>query len=1264
MKNINVLLLFVSVISFSFTSCLDKDYYFEQVKNHYNKQWLKLIGPIPIEHDWSVAQQVKATFDLTHEAEGDQLARIYSHHPLDKKCRLLAQATINGTGEVQFDMLKGYKHVYVRVTNSNQEIKFEGYFMLDGTNLLVNHHSITNRLTSRLVSDGRSWIENDSVEVPDTRRNGQNEYMELKDSGNIEFIEMGHLHYFKNNKHFSRVRINFIDSIYPIIHNANSQDAIFQETKDNRAKATQGVEYITQNPTEIALTYVFGATGFYNSFGYFYWHEDQIYSQAHKIILINDARPQNNIRYSNNATTWNDATTFGGGSNFGNLISHGTESWNPNPTDSAKQTGIKPTYIFGTQYKLAYYGRNYDQEATYTFPKGVHVGFFIYNNYFTKGSDGNLGNYAYDISDAPMTSSNELYHKTLVYSVPEYNADIKEYYNYRFLEQKGDTITGANGYGEVSAVTYQYRGKTFLGFEDGIDKDMNDILMIVDADVQTDQGVIEDIEAESYIIACEDLGNTGDYDFNDVVFKVSHIGGSDTMYVTPLASGGTLPVELYYNDKNISTYKTAQSELDFHVLIDSSTQMDQNSYTPYKPLNVFKGQRITPGETIAIPVDKNYTINKNEFTVKVNKGYGTTVNIEQGSIYIDKNMKDSVYNKAPQMLILPGNWNWPTENTLILDAYPDFAKWTREEATAFWYNNKKAEHLVDYNEEEEEEEEGEGEGSGGEGETPSEPAYQSVNIPVIVKNDQGNVIHNQSLGTYKHNSYHNEVLNIPQEWFSNRGSILTIKAKQGGNLTLSACIGNDFTMGVSDNGILEATVLRCNLTIEENQVPLRLWCEASQIGSIEITHYASPIIPEDYIIYDNYENGQQFSSLWGSSDATVSIVTENGNKVLRYTNTEAVNDWQSELAYYVGEKVTKGNLYMLKFKIKGTTYGSFSGGFRPSDQGSFRNANITTEWQSVEIPILCTGSDSVKVEHLLFDLGHYVGNIWFDDLTLEELGTETEPLIQTHVPSWIDTSEGTSTATVKLWSLVNNSPKEYDYSVQAKYESKEMFQPNTEYRLSLTARGTSNGEITAFLQRDDFTTVSNIPKISITQQSQHYDLTLQTNDSLNANRLMFNIGHYTGTLTIEDLKLSYTNSEGDEIVVASNTVSDQTATNSWGHDGQSITEVQQVNKPNSGNRQFRYNLSGVTGNQYYKVSLKVKGDHTGSMNVFLQRYNDGNWYGSEEKTIPIGNGDFQEITLYIKTNNEEMIGENYLLFNVNNYTGSIYFYDLKLTPLQ
>lgn len=102
---------------------------------------------------------------------------------------------------------------------------------------------------------------------------------------------------------------------------------------------------------------------------------------------------------------------------------------------------------------------------------------------------------------------------------------------------------------EIHGATFIEDGRMYLGFEDwrgedGSDFDLNDCVFMFGDDVPT----ILDLTAEKWIISAEDLGNTYDIDYNDVVIEVEHTSGQEEAYVTPLAAGGTLASFVYFTD--------------------------------------------------------------------------------------------------------------------------------------------------------------------------------------------------------------------------------------------------------------------------------------------------------------------------------------------------------------------------------------------------------------------------------------------------------------------------------------------------------------------------------------------------------------------------------------------------------------------------------------------------------------------------------------------------------------------------------------------
>ena len=169
-------------------------------------------------------------------------------------------------------------------------------------------------------------------------------------------------------------------------------------------------------------------------------------------------------------------------------------------------------------------------------------------------------------------------------------------------------------------------------------------------------------QSESWIIACEDLGNTDDIDFNDVVFSVSHTAGETTAKVTPLAAGGVLPSNIYHGGNNLG---------EIHNLINGA---QPNANGQYSMLNT--GSKGTPGSAITINVPADYSVTNHGFTVKV-KDQNESIVLESAEI-----------GTAPQMLVLPGEWAWPTERTPIGTAFPMFVNWSKAANTAIdWYKS-------------------------------------------------------------------------------------------------------------------------------------------------------------------------------------------------------------------------------------------------------------------------------------------------------------------------------------------------------------------------------------------------------------------------------------------------------------------------------------------------------------------------------------------------------------------------------------------------
>lgn len=218
------------------------------------------------------------------------------------------------------------------------------------------------------------------------------------------------------------------------------------------------------------------------------------------------------------------------------------------------------------------------------------------------------------------------------------------------------------------------RYRTFLGFEDvdtggwnsNSDKDLNDFMLILDP-----SPLVVDEDAESWTIACEDLGSTDDYDFNDVVFSVTHVAGSTEATVQPLAAGGTLGVHILLNGVAIGD--------EVHSWIGTNGAQAPDGFE-YPMLNT-QGEG-SAGEPLTVPVSGDFTIGITPDADNMG-GFSIAVDTKEGRTRIVDNPG---LGEAPQMICIPGGWEWSYERQNILEAYPEFGQWGENYRNSEWYN--------------------------------------------------------------------------------------------------------------------------------------------------------------------------------------------------------------------------------------------------------------------------------------------------------------------------------------------------------------------------------------------------------------------------------------------------------------------------------------------------------------------------------------------------------------------------------------------------
>lgn len=235
----------------------------------------------------------------------------------------------------------------------------------------------------------------------------------------------------------------------------------------------------------------------------------------------------------------------------------------------------------------------------------------------------------------------------------DYATNTKTYYSVAALNDDG-----------VSHVLYREEGGyAFICFEDDMDFDYNDMVFVAGSAGKAAPCQRTE-EPYSWILACEDLGMSSDYDFNDVVLQISHVCGSDKATVQPLAAGGTLRSYIQFNGQQIGKEIHEMFGTDIY---DNKGALDRINTTTYN----------MTAESIEVTVGADFTMSSTDmggFTIKTQSVAGTSVIASPDS------------GRVPNMICVPASWKWPREAHSIITAYPYFSQWgANHEEMTDWY---------------------------------------------------------------------------------------------------------------------------------------------------------------------------------------------------------------------------------------------------------------------------------------------------------------------------------------------------------------------------------------------------------------------------------------------------------------------------------------------------------------------------------------------------------------------------------------------------
>ena len=164
---------------------------------------------------------------------------------------------------------------------------------------------------------------------------------------------------------------------------------------------------------------------------------------------------------------------------------------------------------------------------------------------------------------------------------------------------------------------------------------------------------LEEIKHQSWTLAFENAGMDNDFDFNDVVLKVTPNTTTHKAEVKLLATGAQRKTEVYYNG-------TLLGEVHDLFGVDTKTMVNTTSTKATK--------KAVTLNSIEWPEDSTMEAQRMKFSLKVYN--------EDDTIDRKFSMADLLNDrKSPQALCVAGDWQWPKERVNVYTAYPLIGKW-------------------------------------------------------------------------------------------------------------------------------------------------------------------------------------------------------------------------------------------------------------------------------------------------------------------------------------------------------------------------------------------------------------------------------------------------------------------------------------------------------------------------------------------------------------------------------------------------------------
>ncbi len=665
--------LFLSLLAagVALSSCTEESFSIPQ-SELYAREFIKKFGVPDANHTWSMAGSTYVTVSLDSDVTGT--LEVYSDIYPSETSRLLARVPFSGSvASADIDTEVDTPTLYVRVLDNHgmtvcdEIVSVQNGKARSGGNSASRAAVTIGKLPEVADFSYEVYImEKKSIDYLYANRDRYTTHEQAAEGYNKEtggWLNAGPTHltgvenvkllkglYHVDGKEYRWKQLKPVFCEYTDADGARAP-GVFAEGIDHVAKyyhnSSNGVRLdadvtfrvLAEGP--VTMECIWRGTQFGDYLGYYYYPADKVLSPADlwnlpKYIFltpkdIKDASTLTRCALYNDRDGWRDWENLDG------MGSGHAPYWHDE------------TKMMGTKYSLAYYGDDYKGEGSYIFPAGVKIGYFLLTDHGQK----------------------------IYFSDCELNYYINN--STWFESRKGPKE-------RPFAAKFTYDHRTYLGFGDGSgDKDLNDVVFVVGNVVPVPDDITPDVirpKAQRWTIACEDLGSTDDFDFNDIVMEIEYAKGSGVLTFIPRAAGGNLASEIYFNGKNLG---------EIHAMLNTRPGVITNVYQG--------GATVDPStvKPITVKVDEDWTLTQPVGGFfDLFKVYTYNNGTQNTGSWLESSVSLPGAGPLPQMMLLREGWYWATEQSNIANAYTRFPDWTRDQANFDWDSQRQPGLTVSY----------------------------------------------------------------------------------------------------------------------------------------------------------------------------------------------------------------------------------------------------------------------------------------------------------------------------------------------------------------------------------------------------------------------------------------------------------------------------------------------------------------------------------------------------------------------------------------